>query len=264
MALSRIPLCLHSCDLSTDSGDAVGDLCHLLLRIHLAAFQQLQFLPGLGELIVKQANLGTDAGLLLFVQLTAACQSFHFLQGSIVGFRNGLQPNFVLLDLTFYGQCLLFLLGKLFPGSSELEFHLICRTARLGVFLLQLCELFGQFLFLLGQLGKLIGTAENTCLPADRAAGHRTACVQNLTVQGYDLKPVAVFFRHRNGLIDGFRNHDAAQQVLHHIGINFIKGHQLGGNAHKAGAVVQSLFLQGSATDGGKGEEGGASAAGAL
>ena len=170
----------------------------------------------------------------------------------------------MLLDLTFQGQRLLFLLGKLLPGSGKLEFHLIGRAAGLGIFLFQLGKLVRQLLFLLRQLGKLIGTAEDASLPADRAAGHRAAGVQNLTVQGHDLKPVAVFFRHRNGLIDIFGNYDTAQQVFHHIGIDLIKCHQLRGNAHKAGAVIQSLFLQSPAANGGKGQEGGTSAAGAL
>ena len=86
VALCPTALCLHSGDLGTDGGDTVGDLRHLLLRVYLRAFQQVQLLTGLGQLIMKQPDLGTDPRLLLLIKLTAALQSFHFLQGGIVGF----------------------------------------------------------------------------------------------------------------------------------------------------------------------------------
>ena len=165
---------------------------------------------------------------------------------------------------TLEPQHRIFCSAELIPGCGQLEFHLVELT--LGFLQFCLCHQFLllQLLFLLGELFQLIGAGQDARFFIDRTAGHGTAGVHDLAVQGYDLEPVAVLLGHGDGGIDVMDDYRSAQQVFHNLAIPGIGTYQLGGNAHKAPAVFQVVFLQSLSLDIGQRQEGGATAAGTF
>ena len=246
--------------LRTLPGDGFG----FLSCFRLAAFQG----SDLGTGLLKLSGVDLDLGLLSGITVSIAAASVF--QRLLLGFSrghsivDGLIEDLILLFGTLQLQHLILCLTQLIPGSRQLEFHLVhrplgFRQLGLGHQLLVL-----QFLFPGGELLQLIGTGQNAGFLIHRTAGHRTAGVHDLTVQGDDLEAVAVFVCHGNGSIDVTDDDDAAQQILHDSLILRLGGHQLGSDAHEAPAAFQSVFLEASALNRGQGQEGGTSATGPL
>ena len=121
-----------------------------------------------------------------------------------------------------------------------------------------------QLLFLSSELLQLIGPGEDTCFLIDGTAGHGTAGVHDLTVQGDDLEAGSKWLCHGDGAVDVFTDDGAAQQILHDAPVLLLAANQVAGHTHIASGRFQAVLLEPPSADGVHGQEGGASAAGAL
>ena len=106
-----------------------------------------------------------------------------------------------------------------------------------GKLVLQRAALGGEFL-------EFVGAAEDADVAVQRAAGHRPAPVDDLSVQRNNAETVLILSRHGNAAIQIVHHDGIAQHAGKHRTIFLIVLHQLRGNAHKAVFGFQSLFLQ--------------------
>ena len=264
MSPGGIPLRLQSGGLGPQGGNLVGNLPGELLCLGLAAFQLGKALLYGFQLPAVNLQLGGKGSLLAAAVLLFTIQLRQLLSGTAFGIFHGAQPDLMLLFLAFQGQHLLFCLRLLFLGGLQLELHLVHPTLGFPELLLKLGKLCVQLALSLQQLLQLIGPAEDACLPVDGTAGHGTAGVHHLAIQGDNAEPLVVLPAHGDGGVHIPGNHDSAQEIFHNAPVDFLTFHQLGSDGHKAGAILQPGFPEGLGLRIGDGQEGSPSASGTL
>ncbi len=170
----------------------------------------------------------------------------------------------MLLFLALEPEHLVLRLPKLVPGGGELELHLVVLALGLLKVCLQNEPLLPQILFLERQLFQFVRPGQDAGVLIDGAAGHGTAGVHDLAVQGDNLKPAPVLLGHGDGSVHVLDDDGPPQEIVHNSPVALLAGDKPRGDAHKAPAVLQAVFLKAPALNGGQGQEGGPAAAGAF
>ena len=229
--------------------------------IHLGvAF--LQLLLGMGQLLLQCDSQGFAVrylllqGLILIV--SAAEQVFDDIQLPLRG-RNRLsqciQQNGIMLLLLLEPKHLILRFPKLILGCGNVRLRLSRRFGRFLKLLIGLFQLGVGLAAALFQPGKLIGPGENAGGTRRGAAGHGTARIEHLTVQGDNPEAMTVPPCNGNGAVHILSNGRASQQILHNVPILGIIGQKVAAQSNKAIFPIQSVFLKPAAPDGGQGQE---------
>ena len=110
-------------------------------------------------------------------------------------------------------------------------------------------ELFGKAAAPRRQLAQLACAAQNACAARDRAARHRAAAVQDLTVERHDAERVRKPARDRDTTVEVFDHDRAAEQVFENAVIFAVVFHQLACKADVAVLVLHARIAQRLAAD---------------
>ena len=233
-------------------------------RFRLTALQLCQRLPGLGKLLGVHLNLRLLGGITLPVAGCPRVQGIPLPLGRGLRLHDGVQQNLELLLLPLQAQHLILRPAKLILRRPHLKFHLIALP--LGFLQVRLGnqQLLFQLLFLCRQLFQLICPGQNARFLVHGAAGHGTAGVHDLTVQGDDLEPSPILLGHGDGRVHVGHDNRPAQQIFHDPAVLFVARGQFRGNAHEPPAIFQPGLLQTSALNVGHGQEGRPTATGAF
>ena len=235
--------------LGFQGGDLPGHLCRGLCGGGLTALQAGNLLPGLGKLLGVDLNLCPLGGKTLPVGAVPLADALLLPPGGFLRLDYRVQQNFILLFLALEPEHLILRRAKLIPGGGELKFHLVKLALGLLKLRLQYQLFLLQALFLPGELFQLIGPGENARVLVHGTTGHGAAGVHHLAVQGNDLKAAAIALAHGNGRVQVGHDHGSRQQVFHNAPVLFLAFYQVRGNAHKAPAAFQAVFLEGSSLD---------------
>ena len=237
------PLGLHGRLLGFQGGHFVRNGGVGLGGLGLIVLQQSQLASGFGQFFFVKLNFRLLGGIPLPVAAVPGSQGLPLPAGRTFRLLNGAEQNFMLLLLAFQPKNLILRLPQLIPGGGKLEFHLVALPPGLLQIGLQHLSVFLELLFLEGQLFQFVGPGENARVLIDGAAGHGAAGVHDLAVQGDDFESVMVLLRHGDGRVHVLDNHRPTQKVLHNAPVGILGFHQLGGDAHKAPAVLQACLL---------------------
>ena len=126
--------------------------------------------------------------------------------------------------------------------------------------LLRRLVLCGERFCLLLRRAQAARAGERARAARGRAAGHRAAGLDDLSVQRDDTEAVAVRFGERERSVHIFTHDRARQQIAHNGRIAVVKPDQTVGGAEAALPPVQTVLPQRGGADGVDGQEGGAAA----
>ena len=229
-------------DLLQASGGIVGLLLDggdLGVQLRLFFGGGFRFLFQLGDALVR-------GGLLVFQLLQRGADGGELALGQ---FERALGADLLFVGVDEVGlDCL-----QLGRGVGGLGLCLVELLLRGGELLEKLLRLFAEALDGAGP-----GHEARVLHPG--AAGHGTAGVDDLTVEGDDLEPVFIFASDGHGRVHVFDDDGAGELGPDDLFILSVRLHEVGGNVDVAEAVLEAVLLQGLSADGGNGQERGPAA----
>ena len=116
-------------------------------------------------------------------------------------------------------------------------------------------ELFGKAAAPRRQLAQLAGSAEDARAAGDRAARHRAAAIQNLTVERHDAERIGKFTRDRDAAVKILDHDRAAEQIFENAVVCALIFHKLARKADVAVLAAHARIAQRLAADGRKRQE---------